>query len=113
MSLHLLDSFTFIKHHTPYSFHNLHFISDTNIDIGLFREIGQNKMGIYKSIYHPHHLHLQVHSLSELSIGRPSKDVISQQDPLHLIPTRWTMLGQLPQMTQTLHPGRSHWWTFL
>jgi len=87
--------------------------SDTNINIELFRKIGQDKMGIYKGIYHPLHLCLQMHSLSELSIRGPSKDIIPQQDPLHLILTRWTMFRQLSQTTWTFHPGRSHWWTIL
>jgi len=78
MSLHLLDSFTFIKYHTPYSFHNSHFVSDTNNDIGLFREIGQDKMGIYKGIYHPFHLCFSTHSLPELGIRRPPKDIITE-----------------------------------
>jgi len=76
----------------PHSLFTLH-ERTPKIDIGLLREIGRYKMGIYKGINHPLHLRLVTHSFSELGIRGPSKDVVPQQGPLYLVPTRWTMLG--------------------
>jgi len=70
-------------------------------------------MSIYKGIDHALHFRLKTHGLSELGIRRPPKDVVPQQDPLHLVSTRRTMLWQLPQTTRTLHSWRSHCRTVL
>jgi len=87
-----LDSFTLKP---PHSFIS-HLISRHQDCIQLLREIDKDKMGIYKGINHALYLCLETHGFSELSIGRPSKDIIPKQDPLHLVSTRRTMLWQLP-----------------